>query len=62
MLLSRCMAPTGETLRVTGTEGAVHLERNRIQRLDRTGAVVETLSREQSWHSAATAQIIHFGK
>lgn len=60
VLLSRCMAPAGETLRVTGTEGAVHLERGRIQRLDRTGSPVETLSREQSWPSAATAQITHF--
>ncbi len=59
-LLSRCMAPAAETLRVTGTEGAVSLERGRIQRLDRTGAVIESLCREQSWPTAATAQITHF--
>lgn len=60
VLLSRCMAPAGETLRVTGTDGAVLLERGRVQRMDRSGTVVEALSREQSWPSAATAQITHF--
>ncbi|GAB3671814.1 Gfo/Idh/MocA family oxidoreductase [Saccharopolyspora tripterygii] len=60
VLLSRCMAPKTETLRVTGTDGAVQLERGRIQRLDRAGTVVESLTREQSWPTAAVAQVNHF--
>ncbi|MEV4731943.1 Gfo/Idh/MocA family oxidoreductase [Saccharopolyspora sp. NPDC049426] len=60
VLLSRCMAPKTEILRVTGTDGAVQLERGQIRRLDRTGTVVESLTREQSWPTAAVAQVNHF--
>lgn len=60
LLLSRCVSPKTETIRVIGSHGAVAVERGRIQRLDCDGTVVETLAREQSWPSAARAQIEHF--
>ncbi|MQB01785.1 MAG: gfo/Idh/MocA family oxidoreductase [Actinobacteria bacterium] len=60
LLLSRCVSPRTETIRVIGARGSVVLERGRIQRLLSNGQVVESLSREGSWPSAATAQVDHF--
>lgn len=60
VLLSRCVSPRTETIRAMGTRGTVVLERGRIQRLRPDGEVVESLSREQSWPSAARAQVDHF--
>ncbi|MGW5789215.1 Gfo/Idh/MocA family protein [Saccharopolyspora sp. NPDC003752] len=59
-LLSRCVAPKTETIRAIGTRGAVVLERGRVRRLSPDGDVVESLAREQSWPSAARAQVDHF--
>lgn len=60
VLLSRCIPPKTERIRVVGTRGAIVLERGRIQRLRSDGELVESLSREQSWPAAATAQVDHF--
>jgi predicted dehydrogenase len=60
LLLSRFIGPKTEHIRLAGSKGIVHLERGRIRRLSNDGQVVESLSREQSWPSAATCQIDHF--
>jgi predicted dehydrogenase len=60
LLLSRFIGPTTEHIRLAGSKGIIHLERGRIRRLTNDGQVVESLSREQSWPSAATCQIDHF--
>lgn len=60
VLLSRCIPPRSEHLRVVGSQGMVTLERGRIRRFGRGGEIVESLSRELSWPTAATAQIDHF--
>lgn len=59
-LLSRCISPKTELIRVMGTRGTVELERGRIQRVRPDGQIAESLSREQSWPSAATVQVDHF--
>jgi predicted dehydrogenase len=60
LLLSRFIGPKTEHIRLAGSKGIVHLERGRIRRLTNNGEVVESLSREQPWPSAATCQIDHF--
>lgn len=60
VLLSRCIAPKTERIRVVGTRGMIVLERGRIQRLRPDGDIVESLVREQSWPAAATAQVDYF--
>jgi predicted dehydrogenase len=60
LLLSRFIGPKTESIRLAGSKGIVELERGRIRRLTNHGDVVESLSREQSWPSAATCQIDHF--
>lgn len=60
LLLSRFIGPKTEHIRLVGSKGIVSLERGRIRRLTNDGEVVESLSREQSWPSAATCQIDHF--
>ncbi|MGY5307826.1 Gfo/Idh/MocA family protein [Nocardia gipuzkoensis] len=60
LLLSRFIGPKSEQIRLVGSKGVVHLERGRIRRLTNGGEVIESLSREQSWPSAATCQIDYF--
>lgn len=60
LLLSRFIGPKTEQIRLIGNKGIVHLERGRIRRLTNDGQVVESLSREQAWPSAAVSQINHF--
>jgi predicted dehydrogenase len=60
LLLSRFIGPKTERLRVVGSRGIVDLERGRLRRLSNTGAVVESLTREQGWPSASASQIDHF--
>ncbi len=38
----------------------MHLERGRIRRLTNDGEVIESLSREQAWPSAAACQVDYF--
>jgi hypothetical protein len=38
----------------------VQLERGRVQRLTNDGEVIESLSREQAWPSAAACQVDYF--
>ncbi|WP_112133728.1 Gfo/Idh/MocA family protein [Glycomyces dulcitolivorans] len=61
-LLSRFIGPKSEQIRLVGSKGIVALERGRIRRLDNHGDVIESLTREQSWPAAATAQIDHFAR
>lgn len=60
LLLSRFIGPKSEHIRLVGSSGIVHLERGLIRRLTNNGAVVESLSREQAWPSAAACQIDYF--
>ncbi|WP_460698945.1 Gfo/Idh/MocA family protein [Nocardia thraciensis] len=60
LLLSRFTGPKSEQIRLVGSKGIVHLERGRLSRLTNGGDVIESLSREQSWPSAATCQIDYF--
>lgn len=60
LLLSRFIGPKTEQIRLVGSRGMVHLERGRIRRLTNGGEVVESLSREQAWPSAAACQIDYF--
>ncbi|MFJ1758588.1 Gfo/Idh/MocA family protein [Kitasatospora sp. NPDC088134] len=60
VLLSRWMAPKTEKLHIVGTQGAIVLTKDAVQRLDRYGTTVEELARPQAPASAATAQIDHF--
>ena len=46
--------------RLVGSKGMVRLERGRVRRLTNGGEVVESLSREQAWPSAAACQIDYF--
>ncbi|SNQ47520.1 putative dehydrogenase [Frankia canadensis] len=60
LLLSRFIGPKAEQIRLVGSKGIVHLERGRIRRLNNNGEAIESLSREQSWPSAAAGQIDYF--
>jgi predicted dehydrogenase len=60
LLLSRYIGPKTEQIRLVGSKGMVHLERGRLQRLSNSGKVIESLSREQAWPSAAACQIDYF--
>lgn len=60
LLLSRFIGPKSEQIRLVGSKGMVHLERGRIRRLSNGGDVIESLSREQAWPSAAACQIDYF--
>jgi len=60
LLLSRFIGPKLEQIRLVGSRGMVHLERGRIRRLTNGGDVIESLSREQAWPSAAACQIDYF--
>lgn len=62
LLLSRYIGPKTEQIRLAGTKGIVMLERGRIRRLDNHGDIIESLTREQAWPAAATAQIDHFAR
>ncbi|RMI45570.1 Gfo/Idh/MocA family protein [Streptomyces triticirhizae] len=57
LLVSRSAGPKTEQLTVTGPRGAVVIERGRVRRLTPDGRLVESLTREPAWPSAATAQI-----
>ncbi|NLT53479.1 MAG: Gfo/Idh/MocA family oxidoreductase [Actinomycetales bacterium] len=60
LLLSRFIGPKSEQIRLVGSKGIVELERGHLRRLTNGGEVIESLSRDQSWPSAATSQIDHF--
>lgn len=60
LLLSRFIGPKTEQIRLVGSKGIVHLERGRIRRLTNGGEIIESLSREQAWPSAAACQIDYF--
>ncbi|WP_100448106.1 Gfo/Idh/MocA family protein [Glycomyces xiaoerkulensis] len=60
LLLSRFIGPKTEQIRLVGSKGVVHLERGRLRRLTNGGEVIESLSREQAWPSAAASQIDYF--
>jgi predicted dehydrogenase len=60
LLLSRFIGPKTEQIRLVGSKGMVHLERGRIRRLSNGGEIIESLSREQAWPSAAACQIDYF--
>lgn len=57
LLISRSAGPKTEQLTVTGPRGAVVIERGRVRRLAPDGQLIEALTREPAWPSAATAQI-----
>ncbi|MEU3600523.1 Gfo/Idh/MocA family oxidoreductase [Streptomyces sp. NPDC006798] len=57
LLISRSTGPKTEMLTVTGPRGAVVIERGRVRRLTPDGQLIESLTRELTRPSAATAQI-----
>ena len=57
LLISRSAGPKTEQLTVTGPRGAVVIERGRVRRLAADGQLIESLTREPAWPSAAAAQI-----
>lgn len=57
LLISRSAGPKTERLTVTGSRGAVVVERGRVSRLAPNGQLIESLIREPAWPSAAAAQI-----
>ncbi|MEU9247433.1 Gfo/Idh/MocA family oxidoreductase [Streptomyces sp. NPDC048385] len=57
LLISRSAGPKTERLTVTGPRGAVVIERGRVRRLAPDGQLIESLTREPAWPSAAAAQI-----
>jgi predicted dehydrogenase len=60
LLISRFIGAKREQIRLVGSKGIVDLERGRVQRLTNDGTVVESLSREQAWPSAAAGQVDYF--
>ena len=62
VVISRVMSPKRESIDVYGTRGHIHLERGKIERFSSEGKLVESLSREQGWPSAAQDQIEYFVK
>ena len=60
LLVSRFIGPKREQIRLVGSKGIVQLERGRVQRLTNDGEVIESLSREQAWPSAAACQVDYF--
>ncbi|MFD9073561.1 Gfo/Idh/MocA family protein [Streptomyces lasiicapitis] len=57
LLISRSAGPKTEQLTMTGPRGAVVIERGRVRRLAPDGQLIESLTREPAWPSAATPQI-----
>lgn len=62
MLLSRVIPPKNEYFNIYGTRGTIHIERGKIERRSSDGIVIESLSREYKWPSAAQDQIEFFAK
>lgn len=62
LVISRFLPPKTEFLKVIGTRGIIEVKRGEIKRLKSNGEVVETLTRENAWPSAATTQIDFFCK
>lgn len=62
ILLSRVIPPKTEYFDVYGTRGIIHIERGKIERRSSDGKVLESLSRENRWSSAAQDQIEFFAK
>lgn len=60
LLISRVIPPKQEYLSIYGTRGIIHLERGKIERLSPNGEPQESLTRKNSWPSAAQDQIEHF--
>lgn len=60
LLVSRFIGPKREQIRLVGSKGIVQLERGRVHRLTNNGEVIESLSREQAWPSAAACQVDYF--
>lgn len=59
-VLSRCVAPRSETLRVVGSSGTITVDRRRLQQQTVDGAVVDLVTRMPTSASPATAQIDQF--
>lgn len=60
LTLSSYYSPKTQSLKLIGTKGCVEIERGTIKRFDETGKLTESLSRENSWPSAASDQIDYF--
>lgn len=57
LLISRSAGPKTEQLTVAGPRGAVVIERGHLRRLAPDGQLIESLSREPAWPTAAATQI-----
>jgi len=62
LLVSRSIPPKTEYFDVYGTRGIIHIERGKIERRASNGEVLESLTRENHWPSAAHDQLEYFVK
>jgi len=62
IILSRYYSPKTEYIKVIGSKGILFVERGKISRLKSNGEVIEALTRENAWSTAASNQIDYFCK
>lgn len=60
LLVSRYIPPKTEYLRLIGTNGIVEVRRGELLRYKNDGELVERLTRDNAWPTAATTQIDYF--
>jgi predicted dehydrogenase len=60
MFLSLCEPDKYEDLRVYGTHGYIHLQRDFLKRYDTKDTLIESLTREPAWPSAVTDVLFDF--
>src|SRR5581483_11892402 len=60
LFLSLCEPDKHEELRVYGTHGYIHLQRDFLRRYDTNDTIVESLLREPAWPSAVADVLIDF--
>lgn len=60
LILSRFYPPKTENITILGSKGIIEVKRGSIRRLKNNGKVIESLTREYSWSTAATNQIDYF--
>jgi len=60
LIISRYYSPKTEYIKVVGSRGVIEVERGKIRRKKSDGEVVESLSRDIAWPTAAVNQIDYF--
>lgn len=62
LILSRYYSPKTEYIKVVGNRGIIEVERGKIVRYSNDGTIIESLTRENSWPTAASDQVDFFCK